>query len=106
MSARQDSDTEAVVYVRILDEGTDVWQPVRAKALRDGTFRLVEPGGYDPAAKGWEFPPRTTVRCVAKNSPTARKAWSRSRSQSPAPVEEIPPIRTRNSLEQAHRCHI
>jgi len=37
----QDTDTEAVVYVRLLDEGTDVWRPVRATALPDGTFRLL-----------------------------------------------------------------
>jgi hypothetical protein len=30
MSVRQDSDTEVVVYVRLLDEGTDVWRPARA----------------------------------------------------------------------------
>jgi hypothetical protein len=31
MSAHRDTDTEAMVYVRLLDEGTDVWRPVRAR---------------------------------------------------------------------------
>jgi hypothetical protein len=66
MSVPQDTDTEVVVYVRLLDEGTDVWRPVRATALLDGTFRLLEPDGYDPNAETWEFPPLTKVRCVAK----------------------------------------
>ena len=57
---------EAVVYVRLLDEGTDVWRPVRATASPDGTFRLLEPDGYDPNAERWEFPPLTKVGCVTK----------------------------------------
>ena len=66
MSVHQDTDTEAVVYVRLLDEGTDVWRPVRATALPDGTFQLLEPSGYDPNAERWEFPPSTKVRCIAR----------------------------------------
>jgi hypothetical protein len=66
MSVHQDTDTEAVVYVRLLDEGTDVWRPARATALSDGTFRLLEPDGYDPNAEKWEFPPLTKVRCVTR----------------------------------------
>jgi hypothetical protein len=66
MSAHRDTDTEAMVYVRLLHEGTDVWRPVRATALPDGTFRLLEPNGYDPNAETWEFPPSTKVRCVTR----------------------------------------
>ena len=66
MSVHQDTDTEVVVYVRLLDEGTDVWRPVHATALPDGTFRLLEPDGYDPNAETWEFPPSTKVRCVTR----------------------------------------
>src|SRR5262249_24841951 len=66
MSGHQDTDTEVVVYVRLLDEGTDVWRPARATALPDGTFRLLEPKGYDPGAETWEFPPLTKVRCTTK----------------------------------------
>ena len=68
MSVHRDTDTEAVVYVRLLDEGTDVWRPVRATALPDGTFRLLdlEPNGDDPIAETWEFSPLTKVRCVTR----------------------------------------
>jgi hypothetical protein len=66
MSGQQETDTEVVVYVRLLDEGTDVWRPVRAAALPDGTFRLLEPDRYDPDTERWEFPPSTKVRCVAR----------------------------------------
>ncbi|HEY1300601.1 MAG TPA: hypothetical protein VGF07_08885, partial [Stellaceae bacterium] len=66
MSVHQDTDTEVVVYVRLLEEGTDVWRPVRATALSDGTFRLLKTNSYDPNAEKWEFPPSTTVRCVTR----------------------------------------
>jgi hypothetical protein len=38
MSVHQGADTEAVVYVRLLDEGTDVWRPVRATAFPTEPF--------------------------------------------------------------------
>jgi hypothetical protein len=66
MSVHQDTDTEAAIYVRLLDEGTDVWRPVRAAALPGGTFQLLEPDGYDPIAERWEFPPSTKVRCATR----------------------------------------
>jgi hypothetical protein len=66
MSARQAIGTEVLVYVRLLDEGTDVWRPVRAVALPDGSFELDEPEDYDPDAEMWEFPPHSRVRCVSK----------------------------------------
>jgi hypothetical protein len=63
---RRDTDTEAVVYVRLLDEGTDIRRPARATALPDGTLRLLEPNGYDPIAERWEFPPLAKVGCVTR----------------------------------------
>ena len=66
MSVHRDTDTKAVVYVRLLDEGTDVWRPVGATLLPDGTFRLQEPDDYDSNAERWEFPPSTKVRCVTR----------------------------------------
>ena len=65
MSAPQATDTDAIVYVRLLDEGTDVWRPVQAAVLPDGTFRLGEPEA-DNAAEVWEFPPRARVKCAAR----------------------------------------
>jgi hypothetical protein len=57
MSADQGLNTETVVYVRLLDEGTEVWRPTRAAPLPDGTFEIAEPEGYDPELETWEFPP-------------------------------------------------
>lgn len=66
MSAHQATDTETIVFVRLLEEGTDVWRPVGATALPDGTFELRETDEYDPEAELWEFPPHTRVRCAVK----------------------------------------
>jgi hypothetical protein len=66
MSADRDLDTETVVYVRLLDEGTDVWRPVRAIPLANGIFEIGEPEDYDPETETWEFPPHTKVTCARK----------------------------------------
>lgn len=63
MSAAPDSYTE-VVYVRLLDEGTDVLRPTRALPLGDSRYRLFPSVDYDPDIERWEFPPGSTVRCV------------------------------------------
>jgi hypothetical protein len=64
MSADQGLDTE--VYVKLLDEGVDVWRPVPATKQADGSFRLCRPEWYDPQTETWEFPPFTRVRCEWK----------------------------------------
>jgi hypothetical protein len=66
MSADQDLNTETVVYVRLLDEGTEVWRPAPAIPLGDGSFRIIKPDDYDPETEAWEFPPDARVRCVRR----------------------------------------
>jgi hypothetical protein len=51
------------VYVKLLDEGVDVWRPVEATALADGRYRLEPTVDYDPELETWEFLPGSTVRC-------------------------------------------
>ena len=66
MSVDRDLSTETVVYVRLLDEGTNVWRPVPAVPQADGSFRLDEPDDYDPQTESWEFPPHTKVTCARR----------------------------------------
>ncbi len=66
MSASEATNIEATVYVRLLEEGTDVWRPVRATALPDGTFELQRPVDYDPELESWEFPPEARVICAER----------------------------------------
>lgn len=60
MSAATASSTEPVtVFVRMLDEGTDVWRPVQAFRLGETTYRIAdEPIPEDEA---WVFQPGDVV---------------------------------------------
>lgn len=60
MSAATASSTDAaIVYVRLLDEGTDVWRPVEAERLGATTYRLsAQPR---PADETWSFQPGDIV---------------------------------------------
>ncbi len=50
------------IYVRLLDEGTEVFRPAEAEPLPDGCFKLLPTEGYDPEDEKWEFPPGSIVR--------------------------------------------
>ena len=54
---------EDSVFVRLLNEGTDVWRPARAERLLDSAFRLLAPTNYEPEDEEWEFPPGSMVAC-------------------------------------------
>jgi len=61
MSADRGSDTEhEVIYVRLLDEGTEVWRPVNAKQLAMDLYCIEEE--TVPSEENWEFRPGTVVR--------------------------------------------
>jgi hypothetical protein len=51
------------VYVRLLDEGVDVWRPVRALHEFDDVYLILS----EPVeGEKWEFPSRSSVRCRLK----------------------------------------
>lgn len=56
---------ETVIYVKLIDEGIDVWRPVRAKAgSKPGTFHII--GAVDDSSdegEQWEFPIGSIVFC-------------------------------------------
>ena len=57
------SSTEKVtVYVRLLDEGTEVSRPTEALTLDEGVYQLLPTHDYDPEDERWEFPPGSKVR--------------------------------------------
>ena len=51
------------VYVALLDEGVDVWRPVKAESLGKGRYRLVGPV---PETEIWQFSPDSIVRCESR----------------------------------------
>jgi hypothetical protein len=53
------------IYVKLLEEGTDVWRPVAALALTDGSFELIGSADQDENEK-WEFLPHSRVICAEK----------------------------------------
>jgi hypothetical protein len=51
------------IFVKLLDEGTEVWRPTNAAPLEDEVFEVL---GIEPPGETWEFPPGSLVRCEAK----------------------------------------
>lgn len=56
----------AIVFVRLLDEGVDVWRPASATALGEDRYRLIAPVAYDPETETWEFLPDAVVECETR----------------------------------------
>ena len=60
MSAATASSTDlSTVFVRLLDEGTDVWRPVDALRLGETTYRIAEQAV--PEDEAWSFQPGDIV---------------------------------------------
>lgn len=51
------------IYIRLLNEGTDVWRPAKGEYLSDSIYRVLKIDNYDPDIEEWEFLPGTVVRC-------------------------------------------
>jgi hypothetical protein len=51
------------IYIALIDEGVDVWRPVKAKPMGDDLFLLLGPV---PPDELWEFQPGQVVRCREK----------------------------------------
>jgi len=49
------------IYIRLLDEGTEVSRPAQAEQIEDGIFRLLASPDYDAEDERWEFVPGTIV---------------------------------------------
>ena len=46
--------TEKYIYVLLLEEGIDVWRPVRAIEVSRATFRIIESQSPE-SAETWQF---------------------------------------------------
>lgn len=68
MSAAMASSTEfETIYVRLLDEGVDVWRPVQATRVSAATYRLSE--APVPEDEAWSFQPGDTVVAEYRDGP-------------------------------------
>jgi hypothetical protein len=56
----QEVGTKILVYVRLLDEGVDVWRPVTAEVTGHCCYKITDDQQDD---ERWEFEPGMSVRC-------------------------------------------
>ena len=67
MSVGTDSNTRArQVYVRLLEEGTEVFRPTEALPLGNDLYRVLATTDYDSEDEVWEFPPGSIIRVVKR----------------------------------------
>jgi hypothetical protein len=50
------------VFVRLFDEGVDVWRPINAEHLDGDTYQIADQS-QEPSAELWQFPPGQAVIC-------------------------------------------
>ena len=53
---------EETIYIYLLNEGTDVWRPVKGIQLRDKVYRIISENMY-PEDEEWQFTTGDVVRC-------------------------------------------
>ena len=61
------------IFVRLLDEGTDVWRPVEGKQIHTDTFEIVS-DNPDPEDEIWEFVAGQLVNCKEHVTPEGEAA--------------------------------
>ncbi len=54
------------IYVALLNEGLEVWRPVKALQLSDSKYKILKDNEYDKESEQWEFPPGSIVMCEKK----------------------------------------
>ncbi len=50
------------IYIRLLDEGTEIFRPTEAEVLEGDNFKLLPKSDCDTEDEHWEFMPGTVVR--------------------------------------------
>ena len=58
------NSNKRVIYIPLLNEGTDVSRPTEALDLGNGLFEVLPSPNYDPENEEWAFPPHSIVECV------------------------------------------
>jgi hypothetical protein len=52
-----------IIFIKLLNEGTEVWRPANATRLDNDTYRIDLSNTFDSEDEEWEFKPGMTVRC-------------------------------------------
>ena len=53
----------ATIYIRLLDEGTEVFRPTAAEPLGQTLFKVLPTPNYETQDETWEFVPGSVVEC-------------------------------------------
>jgi hypothetical protein len=64
------------LYVRLLNEGTEVFRPTSASELGGGLFCLIATPDYDPDLEEWEILPGEMVRIESRQGPKGEFAFA------------------------------
>jgi hypothetical protein len=51
------------IYIRLLDEGTEVFRPTSAEPVGSALFKVLPTSNYNPQDETWEFVPGSLVEC-------------------------------------------
>jgi hypothetical protein len=54
------------IYVRLLEEGTEVYRPVAATQLESSVYLIDSRASYNTVDETWEFPPGSRVVVIKK----------------------------------------
>jgi hypothetical protein len=54
------------IYVRLLNEGTEVYRPVPAQPIGSSVYLIDHRTPYDAADETWEFPPGSRVQVTQR----------------------------------------
>jgi hypothetical protein len=57
------------IYIRLLQEGTEVARPTQAVEIDNGLFKILATPDYDPHDEEREFLPGSVVRCESRQAP-------------------------------------
>jgi hypothetical protein len=60
------------IYVRLLDEGTEVYRPVAAVRIAPAIYLISAETPYDTETESWEFAPGSRVLVVEKTLSEAK----------------------------------
>jgi len=67
MTPKDQDSTTKTLYVRLLNEGVEVYRPTQAVPVGDGIYKLLPTPDYDPTDEEWEFTPGSTVRGILRS---------------------------------------
>jgi hypothetical protein len=82
MSAETASSTDPIVlYVRLLNEGTEVIRPTTGVVVGSDLFQVHATPNYNRAGEEWEFPPGSIVRCVSEEWSGGRVLVARQKAE-------------------------